>query len=106
MKGMVVVSEDASDPVKTFTADVMVLTHQTTITRGYQPIINIGTVVQSAKIIDIDKEIKKDKGVLRSSDRANITFEFMYRPELIHPGQAFMFREGETRGVGKVISVI
>jgi GTPase len=102
MKGMVVVSEDVSDPVKMFKADVMVLTHQTTITKGYQPIINIGTVVQSAKIMDIDK----DRDVLRSDDIASVTFQFMYRPELIHPGQAFMFREGETRGVGKVISVV
>lgn len=107
-KGMVVVSHDMSDPVKIFKADVMVLTHPTTITRGYQPIINIGTVVQSATIIDIDDEIEenKDNGVLRSNDRASVTFKFMYRPELIHPGQTFMFREGETRGVGKVVSVI
>lgn len=102
-KGMVVVSEDAADPVKSFRADVMILTHPTTITKGYQPIINIGTVVQSAEIMDIDKDT--DKEVLRSSDRASVIFKFMHKPELIHPGQAFMFREGETRGVGKVVSV-
>lgn len=103
-KGMVIVSEDVSDPVKMFKADVIVLTHQTTITKGYQPIINIGTVVQSAKIINIENDKKKD--ILRSNDIANVTFEFMYKPEFIHPGQLFMFREGETRGVGKVVSVI
>lgn len=108
-KGMVVVSEDVTDPATSFKADIMVLAHQTTITTGYQPIINIGTVVQTAEIIDIDKdidkEINKDINVLRSNERAIVTFKFMYKPELIHKGQTFMFREGETRGVGKVLSV-
>lgn len=100
-KGMVVVSEDGSHPVKTFTADVLILnTHSTTIERNYQPIINIGTVVQCAKVLDMTSK------TIRCGDRANITFEFMYHPELVHPGQSFMFREGETRGVGKILSVV
>lgn len=100
LKGMVVVDEAIGDPVRTFTAEVVVLTtHSTTIGTSYQPVINVGTVVQSAKIVDII-----ESEVLRCGDRATVRFEFMYRPELVHAGQFFMFREGETRGLGKIIS--
>lgn len=100
LKGMVVVDEAIGDPVSTFTAEVVVLTtHSTTIGTSYQPVINVGTVVQSARIIDIT-----ESEVLRCGDRATVRFKFMYRPELVHAGQFFMFREGETRGLGKIIS--
>ena len=43
--------------------------------------------------------------VLRTGERATCRFTFMYRPEYIKPGARLLFREGRTKGVGKLLSV-
>lgn len=109
-KGMVIIGDNSYKPSYKFIGDVFILaSHQTTIALNYQPIINVGTVVQSARITDfndIERTTKDDGLVLRGGDRAKVRFEFVYNPEVIHIGQLFMFREGETRGIGKIIEVL
>lgn len=97
-KGARIVSE--CQTFKKFTSRVKILHHPTTITKRYQPTIHCGPVSQCAKIIDMDKEY------LRSHDEAIITFEFLYRPEIIEKGCHFVFREGLTKGIGVVDDVI
>ena len=46
-----------------------------------------------------------DKEYLRSFDEAYVRFKFMYKPEVIEPGSLFLFREGLTKGIGKIINV-
>lgn len=36
-----------------FTAEIVILHHQTTMSRGYSPVMHIGVITQAAKIIDI-----------------------------------------------------
>ena len=47
-----------------------------------------------------------DKEVLRTGDRSKVRFRFIKQPEYIKPGTRLLFREGRTKGVGKVIRPI
>ena len=96
-KGMRLLS--VINSVREFDAKIKILHNPSTITKKYQPTINCEGISQSAQIIDMDKEY------LRSCDEANVRFKFMYKPEFIECGSLFLFREGLTKGVGKIINV-
>jgi len=80
-----------------FKAEVLILTHPTTLKRGYSPILHCLTVRQSAKILDI-----AGKDLLRAGDRALVTFEWCHHPEFLCEGSRIIFREGRTKGIGVV----
>lgn len=82
-----------------FQAEVLVLYHGTTIREGYEPVLHCETIRQAARVMSIDKPI------IRTGDRANIHFRFMYYPEFIKEGARFIFREGRTKGLGRVTQV-
>lgn len=42
---------------------------------------------------------------LTTNDTASVLFEFVRHPEYVKPGQSILFREGETKGVGRVTQV-
>ncbi len=85
-----------------FEADVVIMhTHSTTIAKNYQPIINCNKIVQSAKIVDI-----YEKTHIRAGDKCRIKFRFMHRPEFIQENDKFIFREGQTRGIGIIRKVL
>ena len=86
--------------VTEFEANVLIIKNTTTIKRKYEPIIHCGTVRQCAKICNMDKEL------LRSGDVANIHFRFMFRPEFVELGCKIVFREGNTKGIGKITKII
>eukprot|EP01026_Neomeris_dumetosa_P083875 TRINITY_DN9778_c0_g1_i8.p1 TRINITY_DN9778_c0_g1~~TRINITY_DN9778_c0_g1_i8.p1 ORF type:complete len:582 (-),score=67.91 TRINITY_DN9778_c0_g1_i8:226-1971(-) len=99
-KGMVLVDESIHPKAHwEFDADIAILTHSTTIQPRYQAVIHCEIIRQSARVIAMDKER------LRSGDRACVRFRFMQRPEYICIGNRFVFREGRTKGIGKVIGV-
>ncbi len=85
-----------------FEADVIIMhTHSTTISKNYQPIINCNKIVQCAQIVDI-----YDKTNIRAGDKCRIKFRFIYRPEFIQENDRFIFREGQTRGIGIIRKVM
>ncbi len=85
-----------------FEADVIIMhTHSTTISKNYQPIINCNKIVQCAQIVDI-----YDNSNIRAGDKCRIKFRFVYRPEFIQENDKFIFREGQTRGIGIVRKVV
>lgn len=43
---------------------------------------------------------------LRTGQRAKVRFRFIKQPEYIRKGSRIFFREGHTKGVGQVLSVI
>ena len=96
-KGMRLLS--VINSVREFDAKIKILHNPSTITKKYQPTINCEGISQSAQIIEMDKEY------LRSFDEANVRFKFMYKPEFVECGSLFLFREGLTKGVGKIINV-
>jgi hypothetical protein len=76
---------------------VLILFHSTSIQTNYQPVVHIGTIRQAARIV-----LMEGQGVLRTGNRAICHFCFMYRPEYLKPGARLIFREGRTKGVGKI----
>ena len=100
-KGMVILNKDINKKVSySFRADIVILQHPTTIKLNYEPVIHCGKITQSAKIIKMTKE------QLRMGDKDIITFKFKYKPEFIEIDDAIIFREGKTKGIGKIIEIL
>ncbi|KUI63031.1 GTP-binding protein 1 [Cytospora mali] len=103
-KGMVVLPKPA-DGVPTpkvyneFVAEVLILSHATTIKKRYQAMLHVGPVSQTCSIIDVDRPF------IRTGDRATVAFRFVQRPEYLAPGDRLLFREGRTKGLGIVKAV-
>jgi len=96
-KGMVLLDAHAKpEAVWEFDAEIVVLYHSTTIQSNYQPVVHCGTVRQSCAIILVDRE------VLRTGDKAQVKFRFMYKPEFVKIGTKLIFREGRTKGLGTI----
>ena len=83
-----------------FKAKIKILHHQTTIGIGYQPFLHCGNISQTCRITSI-----KDKDFLRIGDEAEVIFKFMNKPEYIKKGEKIVFRDGMTKGVGKVLEL-
>jgi GTPase len=83
-----------------FDANVIILHHSTTISCGYQPVIHCGVLRQSAEIVSISG---KGGETLRTGERAIVRFRFIYFNEYILPGTTFIFREGRSKGIGKIV---
>ncbi|KAG6016413.1 hypothetical protein E4U43_003697 [Claviceps pusilla] len=102
-KGMVVLPKLEGQPNpkvhKEFVAEVLILSHATTIKKKYQAMLHVGPVSQTCAIIDIDREL------IRTGDRATVAFQFVQRPEYLAPGDRLLFREGRTKGLGIVKAV-
>ena len=100
-RGMHIVSKNSSHfTYRTFEAKIKILHHPTTIKKNYEPLVHCGAIRQSAKIIDIDKNL------LRTGDQSIVKFEFKTRPEFIQLNRQIMFREGKTKGIGVVTKLI
>mmetsp|Transcript_45150 Transcript_45150/g.113152 ORF Transcript_45150/g.113152 Transcript_45150/m.113152 type:complete len:632 (-) Transcript_45150:431-2326(-) len=99
-KGMIV-ADAALNPraCLRFTAEVVVLHHHTTISNNYQPVVHCLTVTQSCRVVGM-----KD-GPMRTGDRSSVDFEFLYRPEYLVLGSRMIFREGRTKGIGKIVAI-
>jgi GTPase len=101
-KGMVVLPKLDSGPPKVyreFVAEVLILSHATTIRPRYQAMLHVGPVSQTCAIIDIDREF------IRTGDRATVAFRFVQQPEYLAVGDRILFREGRTKGLGIVKAV-
>ena len=101
-KGMVVLpmpdEKSLSSPKvhREFIAEVLILSHATTIKVKYQAMLHVGPVSQTCAIVDIDREF------MRTGDRATVAFRFVQRPEYLMVGDKILFREGRTKGLGVV----
>ncbi|KAL4891298.1 putative GTP binding protein [Aspergillus ambiguus] len=100
-KGMVVLKKLDQPPkvYREFVAEVLILSHATTIKPRYQAMLHVGAVSQTCSVIDIDRPF------IRTGDRALVAFRFIQRPEFLAPGDRVLFREGKTKGLGIVKSV-
>jgi len=100
-RGMILCSPELNPkPIKNFEADVLVLTHPTRITNGYEPVVHLFTVGESAKVELIDKEY------LKSGENGKLRFAFKYSPHYLEEGDRFVFREGKTKGIGTVTKIL
>lgn len=85
---------------KYFEAEVKITHHPTTINVGYEPTIHTDSVCQTAKIINII-----DNTVLRLGCKAKVVFEFCHKPEYIQENSMIIFRDGMTKGFGRILKV-
>ena len=46
-----------------------------------------------------------DRKFIRSGEKAKILFEFVYYAVFVEVGNIFFFRDGNTKGVGHVVSL-
>jgi elongation factor 1-alpha len=98
-RGMVLIPREADpDPVREFEAEVMVLNHPTRIGSGYEPVVHLETVSEAAAFYP-------DGGQLLPGDSGKARVQFKFRPYLVEEGQRFVFREGRSKGVGRVTDV-
>jgi elongation factor 1-alpha len=98
-RGMALVPRDSDpEPVRAFEAEVVVLNHPTRIGEGYEPVVHLETVGEAAVF-------SPDEGRLLPGDTGRTTVRFKFRPYLIEEGQRFVFREGQSKGVGTVRSL-
>ncbi|KAJ4503965.1 hypothetical protein HRR83_007732 [Exophiala dermatitidis] len=97
-KGMVVLPKLETPPkvYRDFVAEVLILSHATTIRPKYQAMLHVGPVSQTCAILEIDREY------IRTGDRATVAFRFVQRPEFLTVGERILFREGRTKGLGIV----
>ncbi|KAI9468405.1 P-loop containing nucleoside triphosphate hydrolase protein [Coemansia mojavensis] len=105
-KGMVLLSraqiEQPPVATSTFEAEVVVLYHSTTITRKYQAMVHCGAVRQTARVLSICSANDENEDALRTGSRARVLFQFIRHPEHLTEGTRLVFREGRTKGVGRV----
>jgi elongation factor 1-alpha len=98
-RGMVLLPKDSDpEPVREFEAEVVVLNHPTRIGDGYEPVIHLETVSEAV-------EFHPHEGQLLPGDSGTTTVRFKFRPYLVEEGQRFVFREGQSKGVGTVTDV-
>jgi len=101
LKGMCLLDKsEILKPVRVFEAKITILHHPTTIWRGYNAVIHIHTIRQTAELLESSRE------PLRTGVTAYVKFGFKYRPVYIRTGDWFVFREGRTRGIGFVTNII
>ena len=106
-----------------YRAKIKLLNHPTNIKNNFTPVIHSGSIRQSAKLTIVSKEISskkidkkdtddkiEDKKVIEDDkiciypgDTAIIEIRFLYKPEIVEPGQIFFLREGLTLGIGSFI---
>lgn len=105
-RGMVIIDEEKC--ISEFQADIMILHHPTTVKHNYQPIIHCGSIKQSAKIFDIKDYNNSNLSIecLRSGDKAKVMFRFMFHPEYLEKNSIVVFREGKTKGYGKISEIV
>lgn len=100
--GMVVSKTIPKNVCKRFVAEVKIFHHQTTIQNGYQAYGNVGGINESVRIL----EIKGSNSTLRSGDTAIVVMEFVKNFNYVEVGDRVIFREGTTKGIGKIVEIL
>jgi elongation factor 1-alpha len=99
-RGMVLLpSESDPESTKRFEAELMVLNHPTKITEGYEPVIHLETISETAII-------NPNENQMMAGDKGTAELRFKFGEHYIEEGQKFVFREGKSKGVGKIKRII
>lgn len=82
-----------------FVADIITFNTGTKIRNGYQCVLHCGTIRHTVQFNTNNNDIKPSK-------RTVIGMKFLGRSEFILPSTRLMFRDGLTKGFGKIIEVV
>lgn len=77
------------------------------ISVGYQPYCHIGHIKQACKILEITNDKGENVEIIGAGDEANVRVRFCFHPEIFFDDDKtnrFIFREGNTRGCGVILS--
>ena len=100
-RGMILCDEAVKPrAVKSFEADILVLSHPTRIATGYEPILHNNTISETVKLALLGKKYMK------SGESGRVRMSFRYQPQFIQAGDKFVFREGKTKGIGTVKKIL
>lgn len=99
-RGMVVTDAPGVTAAKEFEAEVFILNHPTRIKEGYEPIVHLKTMSESAKFIKI-----YNREFLCTGDMARVRIQFKYNTHFIREGDQFLFRESKSKGLGGITKV-
>lgn len=97
-RGMVLCTEN-HQAVWEFDAEVMVLNHPTRVKEGYEPVMHLETISEATVFTGLDTEY------LMAGQTGKARLRFKFKPYMVEEGQKFIFREGRSKGIGKVTSV-
>ncbi len=86
--------------VRKFIARVKILHHSSAIENGYCPVVHCGPIKQSAYM-----RILNDMSHLKTGDSSIVEFTFTRHSELVEENMILFFRDGNTKGVGEVVSI-
>ncbi|KAL1006195.1 hypothetical protein UPYG_G00069090 [Umbra pygmaea] len=101
-KGMVMVSPKMNPTICwQFEAAIVLLFHAKTFRRGFQVTVHVGNIRQTATV-----DCLHGKEELRTGERAVVCFRFIKHPEYLRVGAKLLFREGVTKGIGHVTSLL
>ena len=95
--GMVLVSGPV--PLATFAFTASLLCLRRGFDNDLESVVHAHTVRQSAKIIDLPRK-------LLAGHKAVCTLKFLFFQEVITPGTTIILRDGRTRAVGTVLSLL
>lgn len=84
-----------------FKATICLIHHSTSIQPGFQTTVHIGNIRQTAVIEGIMTYDHR----MYTNDTAPVLFRFVRHPEFIRNGARLLFREGFTKGIGKITQV-
>lgn len=95
-------AEEAPTACQYFQAKVCVLYHPTAggFYSGFRASVHIGNIRQTAAVEGIFARER-----IGSNDQASVVFRFQCRPEYVKVGQRLLFRDGRTKGIGRVTQV-
>ena len=88
-----------------FNAAITIFNHSTTLKNGYSPILQVGNVRQTGRMI-FDPTKNQNRDCIKSKEFAFVTFKFKQYPEYIEPYQIFAFRSGLVHGAGVILDII
>lgn len=97
-RGMVI-SQKEMAAVQEFEAEIAILNHPTRIGIGYEPVIHMETICEAVKIVGLDRPY------MMAGERGKARIRFKFKPYAVASGQKFIFREGKSKGIGRVIGV-
>jgi elongation factor 1-alpha len=100
-RGMVVTDDPNPQAIREFEAEIFILNHPTRIREGYEPIIHLNTISESAKFIRI-----YDKDFLCTGDMGRVRIQFKYHSHFVREGDQFLFRESKSKGLGGITRVL
>ena len=78
------------------------LYHPTEIQKGFRATVHVGNIRQTAVI----EKIQPISSISMNNDKANVVFRFIRFPEYVKPGARLLFREGRTKGMGRVTEIV